>query len=128
MRLKMLLTTILILFSLNLAAQQKSFAFSEVQSRNEQQQWNNIQNVGNRVASFTPTEINLNVDRDYCLQIVSKTDLPDKGVIYLCKDDKSNAVTVMLIDNIKMYLYSKTQRFLINFDTFGSQNYMADTD
>ena len=116
------------LFSLHLAAQKKTFAFSEIQSRNDRQEWNNSQNVGRRFASFSPTEINLNIDRDYRLQIVSKTDLPDNGVIYLCKDDLLNSVTVMLIDNIKMYVYSKTHRYLINFDTFKSQNYMAETD
>ena len=110
------------------AAQKKTFAFSEVQSRNDRQEWNNSQSVGARFASFSPTEINLNIDRDYRLQILSKTDLPNKGVIYLCKDDKANSVTVMLIDNIKMYVYSKTQRFLINFDAFKPDHYMADSD
>ncbi len=128
MILKKLLPILLMLFSLHLAAQKKTFAFSEIQSRNDRQEWNNSQNVGRRFASFSPTEINLNIDRDYRLQIVSKTDLPDNGVIYLCKDDLLNSVTVMLIDNIKMYVYSKTHRYLINFDTFKSQNYMAETD
>jgi len=128
MNLKSLLVFSLALFSLSVSAQNKTFAFSEIQSRNNLQQWGNSQNVGQRVARFTPTEINLNVDTNYHLNIISKTDLPDNGVIYLCKDEKANAVTVMLIDNIKMYLYSKTKRFLINFDTFNIQGYMADTD
>ena len=128
MNLKTLLPTVLILLTLTVAAQKKTFVFSEVQSRNDHQQWNNSQRVGARLASFSPTEINLNIDRDYRLQILSKTDLPNKGVIYLCKDDKANSVTVMLIDNIKMYVYSKTQRFLINFDGFKPDHYMADTD
>ena len=128
MILKKLLPTFFILLSLTVAAQKKTFAFSEIQSRNDRQEWNSRQSVGARFASFSPTEINLNIDRDYRLQILSKTDLPNKGVIYLCKDDKANSVTVMLIDNIKMYVYSKTSRFLINFDRFKSEHYMADAD
>lgn len=128
MNLKSLLPLFVVLFTLSLSAQNRTFAFSEIQSRNDLQQWSSSQNVGPRVASFTPTQINLNVDKDYHLDIISKTDLPDKGVIYLCKDEKLNSVTVMLINNVKMYLYSKTKRFLINFDKFSSQSLMADMD
>jgi hypothetical protein len=35
------------------------------------------------------------------LTILSKTNLPDKGIIYLCKDEKSNPITILLIDDIK---------------------------
>jgi len=66
--------------------------------------------------SFTANEINLKVDKEYHLSIVSKTDLPDKGTIYLCKDEQTNPVTVMLIDDSKMYFYSKNKRYLIHFD------------
>jgi hypothetical protein len=45
-----------------------------------------------------------------------QTHLPDKGIIYLCKDEKQNDITVMLIDDEKMYLYNDSKRFLINFN------------
>lgn len=128
MTLKKLLLIFLVLFSVTISAQSRSFAFSEIQLRDDKQQWGNSQSVGAQTARFTPTQISLKADKDYRLSIISKTDLPDKGVIYLCKDEKANAVTVMLIDNIKMYVYSKTKRFLINFDAFASHGAMADTD
>lgn len=116
MKFRILLPLFIVLFSTNLKAQSKSYSFCEIQSRNSLQQWEKIENVGNRIASFSPTEINLNIDKDYRLSILSKTTLPDNGVIYLCKDEKANPVTVMLFDNIKMYLYNKSKRFLINFN------------
>ncbi len=128
MTLKKLLPLFLIFLTLAVSAQNRTFAFSEIQTRNDKQQWGHSQNVGAQLARFTPTQIEVKADTDYHLNIVSKTDLPDNGVIYLCKDEKSNPVTVMLIDNVKMYLYSKTKRFLINFDMFAGQNVMADTD
>lgn len=128
MTLKKLLSLFILFPPLAALAQNRTFAFSEIQTRNDKQQWSNTQNVGSQLARFTPTQIDVKTDKDYHLNIVSKTDLPDNGVIYLCKDEKSNPVTVMLIDNAKMYLYSKTKRFLINFDMFAGQNVMADTD
>lgn len=123
-----LLATLLILFSISVSAQNRSFAFSEIQTRDDKQQWGNSQNIGSQMVRFTPTQISLKADKDYRLNIISKTDLPDRGAIYLCKDDKANEVTVTLIDNIKMFVYTKTKRFLINFDTFASHGAMADTD
>lgn len=128
MSVKKLLLTLLFFLSLTLSAQNKTFVFSEYQTRNEKQQWGNTQRVGAQLAQFTPTQINVKADKDYHLNIVSKTDLPDNGAIYLCEDEKSNPVTVMLIDNIKMYIYSTTKRYMINFDMFAGQSYMADTD
>ena len=115
MSFKTFILPVLIVLSLSVSAQKRTYAFSEVQSRNESRQWECAQAVGNRTVCFSPTNIDVKVDRDYHLNIVSKTDLPNKGVIYLCKDDMANQVTVMLIDDIKMYLYSPTKRFLINF-------------
>jgi len=128
MTLKKLLPVFLVLFSLTGIAQNRTFAFSEFQSRNAKQEWCNTQRVGSQLARFTPTKIDVKADKDYHLNIVSKTDLPDNGAIYLCKDEKSNPVTVMLIDNVKMYIYSQSKRFLINFDAFASHALMADTD
>lgn len=46
----------------------------------------------------------------------------------MCKDEKSNPMTVMLFDNIKMYLYAKTKRFLINFQSTSNLSQLADLD
>jgi len=125
MRFKILLPLFIVLFSMTVTAQSKSYSFCEIQSRNNLQQWGKSESVGDRVAHFSPTEINLNIDKDYRLSILSKTTLPDNGVIYLCKDEKANPVTVMLFDNLKMYLYNKSKRFLINFNP---ANIMASAD
>lgn len=106
----------ILLFTTALFAQDKIYTFNEIQSRNSLQQWEKGEIIGDRTVHFSPSEINVNIDKDYRLSIISKTSLPDNGVIYLCKDEKSNPVTVMLFDNLKMYLYNKTKRYLINFN------------
>lgn len=116
MRFKILFPFFVVFFTLTLSAQSKTYTFNEIQSRNSVQQWEKGENIGNRTVRFSPTEITLNIDTDYQLCILSKTTLPDNGVIYLCNDQKSNPVTVMLFDNLKMYLYNKSKRFLINFN------------
>lgn len=109
-------------------AQRKVFSFDEVQSRNELQEWGKIENFKDQIVEFTSENIRLKLDKSYILTIVSKTNLPDKGIIYLCTDEKSNPITVMLIDDIKMYLYAKTKRFLINFKPAGGLFQLADMD
>lgn len=37
-------------------------------------------------------------------------------------------MTVILFDNIKMYLYAKTKRFLINFQSTSNLSQLADLD
>ena len=109
-------------------AQRRVYSYNQIQSRNDIQEWGKFQTITTQNAEFTASEINLNIDKNYHLTIVSKTDLPDNGIIYLCKDEKSNPITVMLFDNIKMYLYAKTKRFLINFQHNTSLNQLADSD
>lgn len=119
---------IVLLYSFGASAQYKVFTYNQVQTRNDVQQWGKSQSISTQKAEFSAKEINLKIDRNYHLTIVSKTDLPDKGVIYLCKDEKSNPITVMLFDDIKMYLYAKTKRFLINFQPVSKLNQLADSD
>jgi len=116
MKLKPLLFLFILLCSTVLLAQDRIYTFNEIQSRNNLQQWEKAEITGGRTVHFSPSEISLNIDKDYRLSIISKTSLPDNGVIYLCKDEKSNPITVMLFDNLKMYLYNQTKRFLINFN------------
>jgi hypothetical protein len=118
----------LILLSFCVNAQHKVFSYNQIQSRNDIQEWGKCETITTQKAVFTANEIDLNIDKNYHLTIVSKTDLPDKGIIYLCKDEKSNPITVMLFDNIKRYLYAKTKRFLINFQHPTSLGQLADSD
>jgi hypothetical protein len=108
-------------------AQHRVYSYNQIQSRNNIQQWGTCENICPQKVEFTASEINLKVDKNYHLTIISKTDLPNKGIIYLCKDEKSDPITVMLFDNIKMYLYDKTKRFLINFQN-PNIGQLADTD
>jgi hypothetical protein len=116
MIIRTLIISITLVASLSSIAQNRVFTYSQVQTRDEHQVWNIIENVCLQSVSFTANEINLKVDKEYHLSIVSKTDLPDKGIIYLCKDEQTNPVTIMLIDDSKMYFYSKNKRYLIHFD------------
>lgn len=128
MKLQKILALSFILLSLTVSAQCKVFTFNQIQSRNESQQWSKIQTIAPRKAEFSDSEIELHVDQVYRLKVISRTQLPDKGMIYLCQDEKSNPITVMLFDNIKMYLYAKTKRFLINFQRPKSSSVLADID
>ena len=114
--------------SLSISAQNRVFTYSQIQSRDNEREWSITENVGGQSASFTTNEINLKVDKNYHLSIISKTDLPDNGIIYLCKDEETNPVTVMLIDDSKMYFYSKNKRFLITFDDSKTVSLVSDTD
>lgn len=128
MKLKTQYFILLTLFAFSAQAQYKVFSYNQIQSRNEIQEWGNTQTISPQKAEFSAKEINLKIDKNYHLTILSKTDLPDKGTIYLCKDETSNPITVMLFDNIKMYLYAKTKRFLINFQHNANLNQLADSD
>jgi len=128
MTFKKLLFLLTVLLSFSAQAQEKVFTIHQFQARNEFQEWGKREYVCNQFAAFSPDKINLEVDKNYQLTIISKTDLPDNGIIYLCRDEKSNPVTVMLIDKIKMYLYTNTKRFLINFGPEKMVKQLADSD
>jgi len=100
--------------SVDLSAQKKVYTFTEFQSRNSLQQWEKCQKVEKQAISFTSNVINLIIDKSYHLKIVSKTLLPDNGVIYLCKDESQNSITVMLLNDDKLFLYNNTKRFKID--------------
>jgi hypothetical protein len=128
MSLKHLFYLVIAALSLKGIAQHKIFSFDQVQSRNDFQEWKNIEKKSDQIVEFSADKINLRIDKNYQLTIISKTSLPDKGIIYLCKDEKSNPITVMLIDDVKMYLYAKSKRFLINFKHPGGLLQLADMD
>jgi len=116
MNLKKLLLITLISLSVGVSAQNKIFAFSKIQTRNNVQTWGKVENIGKQLVQFTANQINLKVDRNYRLTISKITNLPDNGRIYLCSDEFQNNVTVTLINDVKMFLYTKEKRFQIIFD------------
>ena len=128
MLIKKLIYCFILIASLSSSAQNRVFTYSQIQTRNHDQEWSAIKNVSEQSVSFTCDEINLKVDKNYHLNIISKTDLPNNGVIYLCKDEETNPVTVMLIDDSKMYLYSKSKRYLINFDDSKTVSFLSESE
>ena len=123
------LLIIIILLPFCVFSQKKVYSFNQFQSRNAIQEWGNMESICDRKAEFTEEKIDINIDQEYHLSIESKTDLPDNGIIYLCKDENLNPITVMIFGNSKMYLYCKQKRFLINFEEPKKFNsYLADTD
>jgi hypothetical protein len=128
MLIKKLIYCFILIASLSSSAQNRVFTYSQIQTRNGDQEWSAIKNVSEQSVSFTCDEINLKVDKNYHLNIISKTDLPNNGVIYLCKDEDTNPVTVMLIDDSKMYLYSKSKRYLINFDDSKTVSFLSESE
>ena len=128
MLIKKLIYCFILIASLSSLAQDRVFTYSQIQTRNDDQEWSAIKNVSEQSVSFTCDEINLKVDKNYHLNIISKTDLPNNGVIYLCKDEETNPVTVMLIDDSKMYLYSKSKRYLINFDDSKTVSFLSESE
>ena len=128
MLIKKLIYCFILIASLSSSAQNRVFTYSQIQTRNGDQEWSAIKNVSEQSVSFTCDEINLKVDKNYHLNIISKTDLPNNGVIYLCKDEETNPVTVMLIDDSKMYLYSKSKRYLINFDDSKTVSFLLESE
>lgn len=111
-----------------ITAQNKVFSYSQIQTRNDHQEWGVTKDISQQLVHFSSNEINFKVDKNYCLSIVSKTDLPNKGIIYLCTDQETNPVTIMLIDNTKMYFYSRSKRYLINFDDSKTISYESQTE
>ena len=128
MLIKKLIYCFILIASLSSLAQNRVFTYSQIQTRNDDQEWSAIKNVSEQTVSFTCDELNLKVDKNYHLNIISKTDLPNNGVIYLCKDEDTNPVTVMLIDDSKMYLYSKSKRYLINFDDSKTVSFLSESE
>ena len=104
------------LLSTSAFSQKKMYTYSEFQTRNSTQQWDNCKQIGEQIAVISAGEIQINVIKDYRLSIVSRTHLPENGVIFLCKDQLLNDVTVMLLNDDKMIVYDRADRFMINLN------------
>lgn len=122
------LTLCLMLLPLGMLAQHKTYHFSSFQSRNAAQQWGPSQKTGSRQVVISNECIALTADKPYELNICNKTDLPDRGAIYLCTDEKSRPVTVMITSQEQMFVYSAAKRFLIHLDPLMAAGAMADSD
>jgi hypothetical protein len=116
MSVKSLLALSITLFSFHAFAQSKVLCFNEIQCRNDKQQWEKSQKIDKRTVQIFDETIEIKLDKDYVLNIISSTLLPNAGVIYLCKDGNQDDVTVTLINNQKMFLYSRNHRYQITFN------------
>ncbi len=94
-------------------AQSRVFSFNEVSTRNVNSEWIPQSNSKVRTAQFTDDRIEVKLDRFYDLDIVSTTHLPDRGVVYVCRDQQKAPVTVMLISDQKMFVYDDRNRYLV---------------
>jgi len=101
---------ILMLFQIGFA-QIKQYSFNEF-NLNNQIESNKIEH---RIATFSEQEINVITDKNFKLNIISSSHLPNKGTIYICNDEHNKKVTVMLIDAVRMYIYTEKNRYLIHF-------------
>lgn len=125
MNMKALLAMLIILTCPGAIAQPKAYSFADIQCRNHKQQWQEFLKADEDcVAYFSDEEIALNIDHLYHLKIRSTTHLPNGGIIYLCKDERQEDVTITLIGDERMFVYNAEKRFLINF----VQNKVADAD
>lgn len=111
MKLKLLL--FLLAVSPLAISQSRVYAFSEVSTRDGNSDWVPQANSKIRTAQFTDDHIELRLGRHYELDIISTTHLPDKGVVYVCNDQFKSRVTVMLIDETKMFVYDDNNRYLV---------------
>ena len=94
-------------------SQAKVYAFTEVSTRDSNSEWVPQPSKKLRTAQITDEHIELKLERHYELDILSTTYLPDKGVVYVCNDQQKARVTVMLIDDAKMFVYDDHNRYLI---------------
>jgi len=125
MNIKAGLAMLITFFCIGAIAQPKAYTFSDIQTRNHKQQWQEFLKADEDcVAYFSDDEIALNIDRLYHLKVKSMTHLPNKGVIYLCKDENQEDITITLIGNQRMFVYNDQNRFMINFVRTG----IADAD
>jgi hypothetical protein len=114
---KSLLALFAALLTICVSAQTRTFSFTDVQSRNSLQQWEKLPGTTLRTAQFTPGKIDLKIDRNYHLKIVQTTHLPDKGAIYLCKDEQQHDITVMLVSDDRMFFVQRQKTIPDQFQT-----------
>ena len=116
MNIKALLGVLIMLIGTGATAQPKAYSFSDIQRRDQTQQWREYMKADKDcIAYFSDEKITLNIDHIYHLTVKTITHLPNGGVIYLCADEDENDVTITLIGDDRMFVYDGENRFLINF-------------
>ena len=124
MNIKASLAVLIMLTCAAATAQPKAYSFSDIQHRDQTQQWREYMKTDKDcIAYFSDDKITLNIDHVYHLTVKTITHLPNDGVIYLCADEDENDVTITLIGDDRMFVYDGENRFLINF----VQEKVADT-
>ncbi|RZJ65809.1 MAG: hypothetical protein EOO50_12405 [Flavobacterium sp.] len=111
------LTLFAVFAAIAVEAQSKELSFTGYKTGNSNLQWNKPQRVNLRKAYFSDEKIEFHIDRVYKLSVVKKTDLPNNGVVYICKDQMQQEVTVTLISNQRMFLYCEGKRFEVDFNS-----------
>jgi len=97
------------------SGQSKEFDFNGFQTSDANMKWENTKRLSPRKARFSDSRIAFALDRNYQLSVQSKKNLPDGGVVYLCKDQQLRDVTITLIGHERMFLYAGNQRFQVTF-------------
>lgn len=113
------------------SAQTKELDFSGYQASAPDMHWKDVKRISPRKATFSDTKIVLHLDKAYQLTVHSKNNLPDGGIVYRCKDQQSNEVTITLISDERMFLYSGKERYQVTFNqpiVASSQTSYAEND
>jgi hypothetical protein len=97
------------------SGQTKEYDFSGFQTSDSNMKWLAMKNVGARKAKFSDTKIVFSLDRIFQLSVIDKKDLPNGGKVYRCRDERKKEVTITLIGNDRMFLYSGTDRYQVAF-------------
>ena len=98
------------------SGQNRELDFSGFQASDSEMHWQNVKRISPRKAKFSDSKIVLALDRNYQLSVQSKKNLPEGGVVYRCKDQQQRDVTITLIGNERMFLYSGKQRYQVTFN------------
>jgi hypothetical protein len=108
------IATLLLALPLCTAAQQKLFTFREFSCRNGSGDWQPAVKTGEKIFRIDGEQIDLAIDKPYRLHIFQTTYLPNSGAIHLCTDADGNRVTVMLVNDQKLFLYAENLRYQIS--------------
>jgi len=109
------LALLALLGGFTVSGQSRILDFSGFQRSGSDMKWQNERQLSPRKAVFTDSRIVLTLDRNYILDVDSKKNLPDGGIVYLCKDQQKRDVTITLIGRERLFLYSGNQRYQVTF-------------
>ena len=108
---------LVLFFSIEIFGQKKELFFTGFRTSDSQMHWQNVKPLSPRKARFTDSNIDFSLDRNYHLLVQSKKNLPDGGIVYLCKDQQHSDVTITLIGSRLMFLYAGANRYQVAFES-----------